>query len=127
MTGEEMKKIRLEYGLTRVDLGRMLGFSKFGIQYFEEHNSEVSKIPVALEKLMENRELFAQEIERIKENHSKPRRRRGSIGHIPDKSFEEYNAKLLNFSREADKLGVSYGNYMAMRRGNCDGGANRNH
>ena len=51
MTGEEMKNFRLEYGLTRANLGRMLGFSKFGIQYFEEHNSEVSKVPVALEKL----------------------------------------------------------------------------
>lgn len=52
----------------------------------------------------------------------KLRIRRDSIGYIPGgKSFEEYNAKLLNLNRKADKLGISYGNYMAMRRDNCDG------
>lgn len=122
MTGEEMRKFRLEHGLTMADLGRMLGFSECGIHFFEKHNSKESKIPKALEKLMENRELFTQEIERIKENHSKPRIKRNSIGYIPSgKSFDEYNAKLLHFSREADKLGLSYGNYIAMRRDNCDG------
>lgn len=124
MTGEEMRKFRLEHGLTMVDLGRILGFTNCGIQYFEKHNSEGSKIPKALEKLLENRELFAQEIDNIKENRSKskPRIKRDSIGYIPSgKSFDEYNAKLLNLNREADKLGLSYGNYIAMRRDNCDG------
>lgn len=130
MTGEEMRKFRLEHGLTMVDLGGILGFSNCGIQYFEKHNSEGSKIPKALEKLLENRELFVQEIDNIKENRSKskPRIKRDSIGYIPDgKSFEEHNAKLLHFSREADKLGTSYGNYMAMRRAKNDGRATRNY
>lgn len=123
MTGAEVKKFREVNGLTLHGLAWILGVSKDSVSRFEKYNTIGLKVSKALENLTMDEELLAENIVLAKEY--KQIKNKKPIGYIPDgKSFEEYNAKLLHFSREADKLGVSYGNYIAMRRRNTYGSKN---
>lgn len=120
MTGDEVRKFRKEHGLSLHGLAWILGVSKDSVSRFEKYNTIGLKVSKALEKLTMDEELLAENIVLVKKY--KQIKNKKTIGYIPDgKSFDEHNAKLLNFSREADKLGLSYGNYIAMRRDNCDG------
>lgn len=129
MTGVEVRKFRIEHGLSLKGLAGIIGCSYTIISDYENSVRQKSKVPWKVQELVDNEELLAEKMKSVEKGRClKPRKRRDSIGYIPDgKSFEEYNAKLLHFSREADKLGISYGNYMAMRRAKNDSRTARNY
>lgn len=129
MTGAEVRKFRIEHNLSLKGLAGILGCSYTIISDYENSIRQKSMVPWKVQELVDSPELLAEKMKSVEKGRClKPRIRRDSIGYIPGgKSFDEYNAKLLNFSCEADKLGISYGNYMAMRRVKNDGRATRNY
>ena len=115
MTGAEVRKFRLEHGLTLHELAWILGVSKDSISRFEKYNTIGLKVSKALEMLTMDEELLAENIVLAKEH--KQIKYKKSIGYMPDKSFAEYNAKLLQKSKEANILNMPYGEYSALISG----------
>ena len=131
MTGAEVRKFREEHGLSKTELGVIIGCTGESIIYFEKGKTKYSRIPKVVKELIGSEELLSEKmtIVEIRRRGIDIKRKHKDAGYIPGgKSFEEYyNAKLLNFSRGADKLGISYGNYMAMRRAKNDSRTARNY
>lgn len=121
LSPKKVTEFREKHGLTILDLSLMIDVSFSSVSNYEREKSKISKIPKKVQELMDDAELFAEKMQMIEERRTNPRKsikhKNNTIGYIPDgKSFEDYNAKLLELSHKADKLGISYGEYMAIRR-----------